>query len=555
MSQQPHTQLPSNEAKIQLAKLAIENNQIQSIREAAKAYNVSYTTLHRRLNGIASRSDCAPNSKKLTNSEEQAIIIHALDVDARGFQLNYDLLRGLANKLLADRGAPHVGIKWPINFIQRVDALKIRVNRKYDYQRALNEDPGIINAWFRLVYNVKAKYGILDDDTYNFDEAGFQIGVISTRLVITGTERRTAPKSLQPGNTEWATSIVAANAIGWAIPPFFILKGKQHYNTWYQAIEDRPEWVLSVSDKGWTSLEHGFEWLKHFNRYTESRTVGAYRLLIMDGHDSHNTTEFLDFCKDHKIITLCMPPHSSHLLQPLDVGCFALLKRAYSREIEDFIRCRINHITKEDFLPAFKAAFDKAITADNIRGAFRGAGLVPFNPETVLSKLDVRLRTPSPGLPETPQWASQTPRNIAEIGSQTAYVRERLQRHQNSSPTSLFKSFASLEKGVQMIAHGASIMEVEIGRLRKANEALSKRKQRKKKVLKGFISKSIADGLQLVAQRQGQDIIDQTNTTDNGAVRRQRRCGRCREPGHRIETCPQPQLATPENIDPSLICN
>jgi hypothetical protein len=81
-----------------------------------------------------------------------------------------------------------------------------------------------------------AKYGIQDDDVYNFDEAGFQMGVITTRLVITGTEQRQSPKSIQPGNTEWVTSIVAANAAGWAPPPFLIFKGAQHYDTWYQAI-------------------------------------------------------------------------------------------------------------------------------------------------------------------------------------------------------------------------------------------------------------------------------------------------------------------------------
>jgi hypothetical protein len=53
-----------------------------------------------------------------------------------------------------------------------------------------------------------------------------------------------------------------------------------------------------------------------------------------------------------------MPPHSSHLLQPLDVGCFSPLKRAYGSQIESLIRSHINHITKLEFLPAFKAAFE-----------------------------------------------------------------------------------------------------------------------------------------------------------------------------------------------------
>ena len=90
-----------------------------------------------------------------------------------------------------------------------------------------------------------------------------------------------------------------------------------------------------------------------------------------------------------------MPPHSSHLLQPLDVGCFSPLKRAYSRKVESLIRNHINHITKLEFLPAFKTAFDRSFTPANIRSAFQGAGLVPLQPDAVLSKLDIKLRTPT----------------------------------------------------------------------------------------------------------------------------------------------------------------
>jgi hypothetical protein len=102
---------------------------------------------------------------------------------------------------------------------------------------------------------------------------------------------------------------------------------------------------------------------------------------------------------EKKIITLCMHPHSSHLLQPLNVACFSPLKRLYGDEISALARSRINHINKETFLLAFKAAFSKAFTAENVYASFRGAGLVPHNPEAVLSKLDVRLRTLTPPKP------------------------------------------------------------------------------------------------------------------------------------------------------------
>jgi hypothetical protein len=61
-----------------------------------------------------------------------------------------------------------------------------------------------------------------------------------------------------------------------------------------------------------------------------------------------------------------MPPHASHLLQPLDVGCFGPLKTAYSKQIEHLVKNNVHHITKVEFLLAFKQAFDQAFTLSNI---------------------------------------------------------------------------------------------------------------------------------------------------------------------------------------------
>ena len=91
-----------------------------------------------------------------------------------------------------------------------------------------------------------------------------------------------------------------------------------------------------------------------------------------------------------------MPAHSSHILQPLDVGCFSPLKQAYGRQIEEMMRAYITHISKDDFFPAFRVAFDIAMTKSNIQGGFRGAGLFLFDPEGVISLLDLKLKTPTP---------------------------------------------------------------------------------------------------------------------------------------------------------------
>jgi hypothetical protein len=82
----------------------------------------------------------------------------------------------MANSLRTERNLAQVGANWPSTFVKRHPELKTKFNRKYDYKRALCEDPEAIQAWFCLVTNIKAKYGIQDEDTYNFDETGFVRG-------------------------------------------------------------------------------------------------------------------------------------------------------------------------------------------------------------------------------------------------------------------------------------------------------------------------------------------------------------------------------------------
>ena len=228
MAQPSTTQLPYNEGDILLAISSIDAAQIPSARRAAAIFNVPEATLRDRRAGKPARRDCEPNSKKLTKLEEEVIVRHILDLDTRGFAPTLGAVQDMADKLLAERSAGQVGQKWPKNFVNRTPSLITRFNRPYDWQRALCEDSRIIGAWFDLVARTKATYGICNEDTYNFDETGFLFGKISSQLVVTGLERRSRPKAIQPGDREWATVIQGINATGWAIPPFIIFAAKYH---------------------------------------------------------------------------------------------------------------------------------------------------------------------------------------------------------------------------------------------------------------------------------------------------------------------------------------
>ena len=108
-------------------------------------------------------------------------------------------------------------------------------------------------------------------------------------------------------------------------------------------------------------------------------------MLVLDSHESHVNAEFEDYCKKNNIVTLCLPSHSSHLTQPLNVGCYSILKKMYSAKIEHFIKAQIMHITKPEFFLAFKDAFHWTFTQENVLGGFQGSGLIPYNLQAVLS--------------------------------------------------------------------------------------------------------------------------------------------------------------------------
>jgi hypothetical protein len=84
------------------------------------------------------------------------------------------------------------------------------------------------------------------------------------------------------------------------------------------------------------------------------------------------------------------------------------------------MRAHINYVTKVEFLSAFKETFFASVTEENIRGGFKGLGLMPLDPESVLSKLDIKFRTLIPSAPPsapTNLWVSKTPQTAFEASS------------------------------------------------------------------------------------------------------------------------------------------
>ena len=148
--------------------------------------------------------------------------------------------------------------------------------------------------------------------------------------------------------------------------------------------------------------------------------------------------------------------------------------------------CSITHVSKTEFFPAFYAAFQATMTEKNIKAAFRGAGIIPLDPESVISKLDVQLRTPTPAEEEaglSTTWVSKTPKTVLEAESQSEYLDRRIRRHHSSSPESILEALKSLSKGTKATMHELALLRAEVRDLQQANETLSRRRRAKRRRL------------------------------------------------------------------------
>ncbi|EIT76332.1 hypothetical protein AO1008_11411 [Aspergillus oryzae 100-8] len=320
-------------------------------KRAARVFNIPRTTLQRRLSGYTFRTDTRANSHKMTSSEEESLKEWILSLDKRGAPPRPAHVREMANILLSKRDTTSpsttVGEKWVYNFTKRTPELKACFARRYNYQRA-------------KVNEAIQKYGIASSDIYNFDETGFAMGLIA---------------AAKPGNREWVTAIECISSNGWALPSCIIFKGKVHMEAWYENDKIPSDWRIEISPNGWTSNEIGLRWLQnHFIPYITGRSVGKYRLLVLDGHDSYLTPQFDQICVENDIIPIC----------------------SYGGLIESKMRCGFNHIDKLDFLEVYSQAHAATFTDSNIYSAFRATGLVPLSPERVFSQLTVQLKTPTP---------------------------------------------------------------------------------------------------------------------------------------------------------------
>ena len=222
------------------------------------------------------------------------------------------------------------------------------------------------------------------------DESGIALG-LCTNSVRLGDASKKKTLIQSPEDREWVSIMESISALGRSIPPLVIFKGKHIQTSWFHH-DEVPDWVYTTSKNGWIANRIVFNWLtKVFIPETKPSGDKDARLLILDGYRSHHTTEFLWECKINNIWLVFLPPHSTHVLQPLDLSCFCPIKSKYREQIAELAYIDdAAPIKKHRFIKYYHKAREEGLTARVIKSGWRASSIYPWNPRKGLESSQVK---------------------------------------------------------------------------------------------------------------------------------------------------------------------
>ncbi|KAJ3484161.1 hypothetical protein NLJ89_g12004 [Agrocybe chaxingu] len=317
---------------------------------------------------MAARREAHEHERLLNDAQEEVLVEWVKTQGHCGVPISPG---ALTDHAAAISGKP-VGSTWNTRFMHRQPELKTRWTQSLEKCRASNVNYPTIQQFYNVYEEVLTKYNIPVENIYNMDEKGIQLGVGKRIAAIVDRDQK-AVYNVEDGNCRLVTVIETVCADGTALRPSVIFQGKRTNLAWGR---DNPcQASISHSPNGWTDQELGLKWLKNdFEPMSAARNKSnGYRLLILDGHNSHCTYEFCKFAESKKIVIICLPSHTTHVLQPCDVGVFGPLATCWKNQV------------------VLAVARDKAFKPETIKNAWRKTGLVPFNRDA----LDDRVYEPS----------------------------------------------------------------------------------------------------------------------------------------------------------------
>lgn len=365
--------------------------------KAAKSFNVPQSTLEDRVKKAnknkltteeASRKgNLGPCTTVFSEEQEKELVEHILMLESRLFGLTMTDVRKLAYELAAKNNLSHrfnnedkmAGKDWLYGFLKRhKKSLSLRNPENTSIARAMGFNKQSVNIFFDLLESLYDKHQFSPNDIYNVDETGITTvpNKPSKILALRGKKQVGALTSAERGVL--VTVEMCMNASGNFMPAMFIFPRKRENPI---LMDDAPPGSFAqYHPSGWIQADIFLHWFRKFIEFSKP-TAEKPVLLIFDGHATHIKSLYLiNMARENNIILLCLPPHCSHRMQPLDVTFMAPLSTYYQQEVRQWLATHPGRaVTIHQVSKLFGAAFLRAANMQTAVNGFKETGIYPFN--------------------------------------------------------------------------------------------------------------------------------------------------------------------------------
>ena len=357
-----------------------------TVYKAAKIFEIPTQTLRDRVLGKVDFETLRSGPRTvLDQEEEERLVNHIKQIANVGYAYTRTEIVNIASEYavcLKKREQEHpLTLKWFYNFLQRWPELKVRRPNTVTELRAKATSEESIGNYFNELKTILDKYEFESrpEAIYNVDEKGIQQHFKPPSVV---ADADCFPSIITSERSSTTTLLGCGNALGHAIPPYFIFAGARMRQELLAGCTIGADGTVSKS--GWSNGEIFQTYLReHFLKYAGARTKDKPLLLLYDGHRSHISPSIIDWAIENNVILYVLPPHTSHVLQPMDVGCFGPFSRMYSNECMKYQRTNGTTVNKYSLCPIACKAYAAALSSENLQSAFRKSGIFPFGPENI----------------------------------------------------------------------------------------------------------------------------------------------------------------------------
>ena len=273
------------------------------------------------------------------------------------------------------------GADWFINFRKR-HRLSIKKPQMVEVARKKSLDPFVIYEYFDLLKTTIDLLDLTDKPSHiwNLEESSFCSDPTKTKIV--GQIGFPCTRTTSGPGRENTSVLLACSAAGDKGTALVVFKGKDVYNEWTAPdVPDGPKLVYAATKKGWMEREV----FENYFRKVLIKDFGEKRpiLLIYDGHSTHLGINLIEEAIKEGITILKLPPHSSHLLQPLDLAVFKSLKDKWDTKL---VRWQRQHPGKKIIKKTFSTLIQEVWNDANpslIQNGFKQGGIYPYNKNVI----------------------------------------------------------------------------------------------------------------------------------------------------------------------------